>query len=285
MTAPAGSWTTANQRYLMAALESVRRRLAPGDSPPPQQEELTPPPAIEVLCKAFSLSAFERAVLLLCAGVELDASFAALVATVRGDGQRQPDFALALGALENPHWSALSPTAPLRLYRLVEPASRGPLTTAPLRIDERVLHYLTGVDTIDERLLGLLTPGIARPAELMPSQRGVADRAAVLLAPLSWSEAPALLQLCGRDPASLRAVAAQAATAAGLGLLSISAADLPPAAADREVLLRLCEREAVLGAAAIHLELNDAAPETAQIAASFAEKLRAPVLITSREPV
>jgi hypothetical protein len=32
----------------------------------------------------------------------------------------------------------------------------GPATTAPIRIDERVLHYLTGVNHLDSRLRGIV---------------------------------------------------------------------------------------------------------------------------------
>ena len=41
---------------------------------------MDPPPALERLCATFGLSRFERDILLLCAGVELDAQFAQTVA-------------------------------------------------------------------------------------------------------------------------------------------------------------------------------------------------------------
>lgn len=107
----------------------------------------------------FRLSPFERDLLALCAGVELDAGIASLCAEAQGDPQRvSPTFSLALAALPGAHWSALAPDAPLRYWRLIEPAPGGLLTRAPLRIDERVLHYLTGISYLDERLRGLMTP-------------------------------------------------------------------------------------------------------------------------------
>ena len=67
------------------------------------------PPALETLCRRSGLSPFERDVLLLCAGVELDSRFAPLCAAAQGDPARPyPTFSLALAALPEPHWSALS---------------------------------------------------------------------------------------------------------------------------------------------------------------------------------
>ena len=37
-----------------------------------------------------------------------------------------------------------------------EVVGMGPATTAPIRIDERVLHYLTGVNHLDSRLRGIV---------------------------------------------------------------------------------------------------------------------------------
>ncbi|MEL6463149.1 MAG: ATP-binding protein, partial [Cyanobacteria bacterium J06621_15] len=102
-------------------------------------------PAIEIICQSFGLSPFERDILLLCAGVELDASFASLIADIQGDSQHDyPTFSLALAVLESAYWGALTPDAPLRKWRLIEVGPGNALTTSPLRIDEQILHYLTG---------------------------------------------------------------------------------------------------------------------------------------------
>src|SRR5262249_41235023 len=117
------------------------------------------PMALDRLCNLFRLSPFERDVLLLCAGVELDTSVARLVASLHGATQRSHvSFSLALTLLRDAHWSALSPGAPLRRWRLVEIPPGTAITAGPLRIDERVLHYLTGVAAPDERLAGIIEP-------------------------------------------------------------------------------------------------------------------------------
>src|SRR4051812_30996578 len=111
-------WIEANQRTLTAAIDEVRAALqshAGREAPAyPGTETAAPgsasPSALDILCAAFGLSRFERAVLLLCAGVELDGQFPGLCAATQGDPARPfPTFSLALAALPDPHWSALTP--------------------------------------------------------------------------------------------------------------------------------------------------------------------------------
>jgi hypothetical protein len=208
--------------------------------------------ALDALGDSFGLSPFERDVVLLCAGVELDATFAAACAAAHGDPRRtQPTFGLALAALPDAHWSALAPDGPLRRWRLVEAAASHSLTTSPLQIDERVLHYLAGVPSLDERLRGLVET--LPPGPLPASHAALAERTATL-----WSRGqPLPVQLCGGDRAARRAIAAAACAELGLGLLAIRAADLPAAPAEREALARIWEREAVLSAAGLLVECDE----------------------------
>src|SRR5690348_458982 len=198
---PRQTWQSANQRYLMASLDRVRvalerhavRRRATSavddntpDAGPAPESALPPSPkmtsdapaALERLGEVFGLSPFERDTLLLCAGIELDGRFAALCASAQGDPARPwPTFGMALAALDEAHWSALLPQAPLRRWRLVEPGLGGIITTAPLRIDESVLHYLTGLESPDERLTGIIVP-VDAPDEIVPSHGALAQRIA-----------------------------------------------------------------------------------------------------------
>jgi len=60
--------------------------------------------------------------------------------------------------------------APLRRWRLIELAPGDLLTASRLQIDERVLHYLTGVSYIDARLQWL-TELTASDREAAPPRR------------------------------------------------------------------------------------------------------------------
>ena len=128
----------------------------------PSDDDAAPgSPTLARLCEAFGLSTFERDVLLLAAGRELSGEFAATLAEVNG-GRACATFGLALAALPGAHWSALSPGAPLRAWRLVEAIGDAGLTQRELRVDEPILHWLTGVAAPDERLAGLVAPAPAQ---------------------------------------------------------------------------------------------------------------------------
>jgi len=297
MSAAATAWAEANQRYLTAALDLVRaaleRHLRTGDDPRAQEREqalaraaaaLPAPSALEVLSETFGLSPFERDLLLLCAGTELDASIAALCASAHGEVARaSATFGLALAALPDPHWSALVPAAPLRRWRLVEIGHGTALTDSPLRIDERVLHYLAGVQHLDERLADLVEP-LVPPGELPASQGAVV---AELLR--SWTGSGGtgwpLIQLCGPDTEASRGVAAAACARRGLMLHGLPADAVPAALADQETLRRLWERESLLGGSA--LLVDAAAVDAAHLASlgRFLDRVGGPVLLAVEEPL
>ena len=262
-------WVDANQRYLTAALSQIKQALefhtGSEERETVEQEgsgflaemaaTMPAPPALDVLSGLFGLSAFERSTLLLCAGVELDAALAGVCAEAQGDASRAyVTFGLALAALDNGHWSALSPASPLRRWRLAELGGESP-TRSPLRIDERILHYLAGLQYLDGRLEGLLAP-VRVVEELLPSQLEMVGQLT-----RTWSQGMGgvlpVAQLHGGDRESRRAVAAQACGNIGLGLYEISVRDLPPEPRELSELARLWERESALSASALLLECGD----------------------------
>jgi ATP-dependent 26S proteasome regulatory subunit len=294
---PPAGWHEANQRYLVAALavvaERLRRRDEAAKGPSAGELEralreaegrLPAPSALSRLVAAFSLSPFERDVLLLCAGVELDAQVAALCAAAQGDPRRiHPSFGLLLAALPGAHWSAVTPAGPLRRHRLVELGSGDSLTSAPIAAAERVLHFLAGVGYVDERLQGVIEPVVPARGELPGSQRAAVQRIVEL-----WSgdEPWPVIHLAGSDPASKRAVASAACAAADRAPYALRAADLPAAAGEREGLLRLWERESRLLPGALLVDAEDVeGPGPHHLAEAAADRLDGPVLVASRSPV
>jgi hypothetical protein len=279
MSSPSPTWQEENQRRLVAAVAEVRAtveaHLGQG-SPTSDRERGEPPAALESLCAMFGLTAFERNILLLCAGVELDSKLANLCAS-------RPTFSLALAAFEEAHWTALSPSRPLRYWRLLEVMSGDALTTSPLRIDERILHYLAGAQTVDERLRPLLQRAVA-PKQLAPSQRAVAEEVAAV-----WTRAnglPPVIQLCGPEPAAKRDVAAAACALVCLELQLIGARQLPNGAAEIDALLRLWDRESALSASSLLIELDDDGPDgfSEGLLARMADSVRSPLFISTRSP-
>src|SRR5262249_32100200 len=238
------NWYEANQRYLMASLSVIREDLqrhvdARNDEAATAKREkaaqavgearsaLPSSPALDSLCEVFGLSSFERDLLLLCAGVELDSGLASLCSTAQGDSRRGfPTFSLALAALPEPHWSALMPTAALRRWRLIEVGDGDTLTGSPRRIDERVLHHLTGLSYLDPPLQGLMER-LNTPADLPPSQIELAERIAGLAIRVAECSGPAIINLCSGDDVEKRGIAAFACARLGIQLHRIKSADIP----------------------------------------------------------
>jgi len=299
----ANSWPEANQRYLMAAVALMRLTLQSNtlvskgkaeDSEGSEGAEhalreaadaLPAPSALDVLCAAFRLSNFERNVLLLCAGVELDSSFAACCAAAECESRRShPTFSLAMAALPEAHWSALSPSGSLRRWHLIELTSNEGLVSAPLRIDERVLHFLTGVNCLDDRLQGLVQP-ISISNQLPPSQLNVAQRIAWLIAN-NKNEVTPVVQLCGVEGSSRRAVAAVACRELGLRLHRLRHDDIPASAAERESLARLWEREAMLSNSALLVDADETdVADCMRTLLPFLENVHGILFVSRREPM
>jgi AAA+ superfamily predicted ATPase len=305
------TWEDLNQAGLMAELAALRRVLAEflarrtpeqagspvlADEDPPLstpvgfEDSAAPhaPLALETLCATFGLSSFERKVLLMCAGVELDSRFTATYESAN-KGQRPglPTFSLALASLEDAHWSALLPGRPLRRWHLIEVLAGEALTTSPLRIDERILHYLTGTRSIDERLRGLVDP-VDAPGNLTPSEQRVAQRIVDAISDGHWQSSSPVVQLSGGESESRRAVAARVCAEIGLDLHLISAQVPPRGATEIDLFLRLWEREAALQPSALLLEYDDSL--ALEASGDFAvkrmvETLRSPLLISTRERI
>jgi hypothetical protein len=239
------------------------------------------PPAIEQLCQIFGLSGFEREVLLLCAGVEMDSELAALCGSAQGHPQRTyATFGLAMAALADPHWSALTPSRPLRHFRLVETDLGHGLTSAPLRIDERILHYLAGVNLLDQRLHSLirLSPF---PEWIAEDHKSVATQAARVFE--AWSPDSPILHLCGDDPQGQEDAAAFAAHAIGHHLFAARTEDLPAPGPDLDQFVALWERDALLLPGVLMIQCAQGG-FTASARHAVA-RLPGPLFLASREPV
>jgi hypothetical protein len=224
-------------------------------------------------------------VLLLCAGVELDSGMASLCATAHGDaGRRYATFSLALATLPQPHWSAISPQGPLRYWSLVELDART-LTTSPLRVDERVLHFLTGLEVLDDRLVGLVQP-VVPVGDLVPSHRARADRLVASWSGTGARASIAIGNLHGGDAGSRRAIAAAACAALGLRLYAVHAADLPRGPGERAAIARLWDRESVLAGTALLIEYDGRTSDadTDRATRGFADAVRGVTVLSSREP-
>lgn len=286
---------TEREDFARAALSAElarHARLLGGESEPIREQrseraetdnldELTP---AELLQYLFGLSHFELDLLLLCAAVELDTVHPnALLARFETS---RPSFSIGMAALPDAHWSALLPEAPLRRWHLIE-LERGPtLAGSPLRIDERVLHFLVGLDCPEPRLKGIVS-AVRQGEELVPSHAAIAWRAAS-----TWNAAAEaggrlpVLQLIGEDPAVIRLVAARTAEHLETNLFEVQLADLPSDLAECERLLTLAEREALLGHGCLLLSDSEASERSHSqreaLARAVIERASVPTMLAVR---
>ncbi|GHA62116.1 ATPase [Streptomyces tauricus] len=261
-------------------------RHPPGSASPDPGPDPGPGPGtgpLDALVGCFGLSPFERDLVLLTAACELDATTAARCAAASGDPERAyPTFSLALAALAEPHWSALTPVAPLRRWRIVEPAddARASLTLSRLRLDERVLHFLLGSPYLDARLHGQLRRAPV-PEDLPPSYDLAASRIAAGWTTGARPDAPLLVEVVGGDLRSRADIAAAAAARSGLALYAMNAEDIPTAPGDRDLLARLWQREAILLPAALLVEAGELDRDQHAATDAFLAGAAVPVVVSS----
>lgn len=281
------AWQLANQQALTIELDRVRSLIAAylsADNSSLQKHvvggQAAPdrPSALNELCAVFGLSPFERDVLLVCAGVELDARMAALFAD---DDPPQPTFSLALAALPGAHWSALAPHAALRYWRLINVGDGATLTRSPLRIDERILHHLAGLPEFDERLAGWIE-AIETSDQLLPAQQAVADRIGAIWARAASITSTPIVQLRDGDRATQQAIAVAACRALQLKAFRLQAQRLPANVMEVESLARLWSREAGLSRAALIVEAEPPLEidyESAARLRLFIDHVRSPIVV------
>ncbi|MEU9327126.1 ATP-binding protein [Streptomyces canus] len=278
---PGSSTLTAEIRRVLARVDAHAARVTEGSGRAPGTE-LAPGPGaapLDALTACFSLTPFERDLVLLTAAIELEPTTAARCAAACGDPERAfPTFSLALAALAEPHWSALTPIAPLRRWRIVELDDAAGLTTTRLRLDERILHFLLGSPYLDARLHGQLrrTPV---PEALTPSYDLAANRLAE-----GWTNG-ALVEVTGGDLRSRADLGAAAAARSGLGLYSMSAEDVPTDPAERDRLSRLWQREAILLPAALLVEAGELDRDQRAATEAFLAGAAVPVVVSSEDPL
>ena len=251
-------------------------------------QNMSAPPALLQLCQFFNLSEFECNILLLCAGIEIEPRLAALCATAQGNTNKDyPTFNLALSVLPQAHWSAITPDGPLRYWKLIQLEQRNFSTHSPLCIDERILHYLEGVEASDRCLSNM----VALPAsskKLVPSHQNLVRQITTLLKlEREMTDFP-IVQLCGPEIDDKRAIAVAVCSQFDLQVSFMSAHHLPFTIQELKDFSRRWERESILEARALLLDcehIDRLEPSETLMLTQFIEEIKGPVIITSRSPL
>ncbi|MEH2362944.1 ATP-binding protein [Nostoc sp.] len=266
------SWRANNEEYLANELAWLRWRLSEFAQLPDIEkpkvtemaivEGMNPSTALVLLSQKLDLSDFEQQVLLLCIAMELDPGIAPLCAKASDNShQPYPTFALALSLFDEPTWDALCWERPLRYWRLIEIHQSGvqPLTTSGLRVDERILNYVKGLNSLDDRLVSLLMPMETAEwnVKLPPSQNAVVQTIIQQLHQTHREQRLPIIQLVGADSLSKQLIAQHVAAQLDKYVYRLSVELLPTQAGELETIARLWHRESLLLPLALYLDAQE----------------------------
>jgi hypothetical protein len=222
-------------------------------------------PLVELI-KRFGLTPGEIDLLIACLAVELDARYERIYGFLHDDMSRRsasPGLAIGLYADTVSEVASLrallGPLAPLRHYRLLDLAEEGaavPWMSRALRVDERILSFLTADITIDSRIARYVVPletGAEQPNDNV-------ERIA------QWLESPderhrTLIYLHGPRHSSADDLVRSVSGRAAMPVFAVDTQLLLDPATDFEHALFLLFREAMLSEAALYLRNLDRAFE------------------------
>ena len=294
------SWEEANRAYLMQSLQPIKQALAQKaqttsfaiDNPVEFESEYFDSDrailfALEGLSLTFELSTFERNLLLLCAGMELDPEFPVLCGLAQGDNQKNyPTFSLAYSILENPHWNAIVPHAPLRSFELIEIGRGGVLTLCPLKINERILHGILGLQYPDQRLIKIVEP-LDNLTIAVDSHQQLATQLAQTWYMAKGKTNLPIIQLCGQHPQTNRSIAYSLCHQLGLNLYLLSLSTLEAHDLLLHQFLDLWQRECILTGSTLLVESFDfdSQQQQTKMVQQLMAKLEQPLIISSAERV
>ncbi|MBC6451852.1 MAG: ATP-binding protein [Hormoscilla sp. SP5CHS1] len=279
-------WQTNNNNYLAAATYWLRLRLglhanieeitaidvAQAEKAMVAASQVQPPPAAIALGQQLNLSEFEGNLLLLCVAMEWDGQIPQLCALIQGNQCNYPTFALAFALFDGPSWDVVSPERPIRYWRLIEilQSAAEPMTTSPLRADERIVNYIKGLNHLDDRLQSIVFPWQApenhfrKPESFLPPSQQVAVETIIDKFQLNPYRYPPPMELRGPDRASKQMIAGQVCLYFSLKLYRLPVAFLPTEGNMLEILARLWERESQLQPIALYLEVQSREEEIPQ---------------------
>lgn len=265
--------------HLQANLAVLRRALQGEPAQPERQAlreleatlPLTPP--LLTLQRVFNLSDFERDMLLLCAAVELDATFGDLIC--QQIGIPSPTLSLALATLPDAHWDAITPQAPLRRWQLIKLGNGDTLTARPLSIDERILHFMIGTPAFDAQLEGVMSP--VKAATLT----GRFDTLATRISTQITHET--VIHMTGHDTLTICQVLATAFHRAGYVTYRMTADTIPATIDEREGFARRWEREAALRGAALIIDVDDTRPDLLRNVSAWFGTVQGMMAVSSRD--
>ncbi|MEM9538867.1 MAG: ATP-binding protein [Cyanobacteria bacterium P01_E01_bin.42] len=249
------------------------------------QEDLPAESRLGQLVATFNLSSFERDVLLMAAGLEIDPSFNLYFAKAQGKPTlNYPTLSLAIAALPTAQWQVVSRQSALHYWRLIQCKESNALTHAPFKIDRHILSYLLGQPSLDEILENFIVPFSYRqsPESLLPSREKLVSTLTT-----AWTQAKSAtelpqLHLIGIDGRDRAAIARSVGDRFNLRLYTLCARSLPSNISELHELCRHWEREALLHRAVLAIDCDDILADSppGQSLKLFLERVNSPTILS-----
>lgn len=213
-------------------------------------------PRLNHLERMFQLTEFELDCVLLCAAYLMDETVRRHCHTLGAGGRSGPSLRLAMNLFKRTTWDVVSPSRPLRAFRLVEFESIADIPNSPMRVDERIFTYLQGTDHLDQRLIPYILPQVPLK-NLPPSLSRTGDTTYETLTSHAKSETLPVVRCSGDDPEAARALAWYVCQKLQAPLYYLDIRDIPTTAAERHSFCLLWQREIMLSRCALFLDCSE----------------------------
>ncbi len=285
------NWYQANYKFLLQEIDRVRKNIENfiegKENQPNVTEFVLETSALAQLCIKFNLSPFERDILLLCAGMEIEPNFSSLCAQAQKNSTNKyyPTLGLALDAFPGANWRVFSTRSPLHYWQLLQIEPGLILRKSPLQIDKRILCYLLGEDASDEELAGIIKP-IPPQTNLHPLPISQAILVEQLINIWSGTNSFPVIQLSRSDRSTKYNIVSTACQYLGVNLQTLSAAVLTTNPQELDQLCLRWSREAILSNSVLFLDCdssNIVEPGREFAICQFIETINTPLILSSNE--
>ncbi len=246
------SWEVINQRYLRSLLDrlldAIKHHTGQGTETPLSEPEFdqTNPPAIENLCHLFHLSDFERKLVLLTAGVQLDKAFGDICSKMRREKSKPwVSFDLALQLFNRNNWAPFNTQSTLRYWQIIVPDDLKNPTVCPIHLDQSILNYLIGHPVSDPHHEPYLLP-LPKADKLIGSYKALSDYLVSTLNHFSSEANKPVFLLNGKEPEAKTIVTRHAVSSIGLQLYRFDVEMLSRDTKELHALYKRMERDAIL---------------------------------------
>lgn len=240
---------------------------------------------LDKLCSAFSLSDIECQILLLCVAWELDLGIRSKYSQLQNNSSiNYPTFDLIQRILPKFSLHSIYPSSPLLRWELVTLVEGKSPLDSQIKIDERILRYLMGDETLDLLIKGRIKPlSVSISSYISCTLREDSRRLAEII---SKYPDDSLIQFCSKTKRDKREAALEVSSILKRQLYILSALNMPTDTDILERYLFLWLRQTYLSPSLLLLDCDNIhkvefiSPSLISLS-FFLDNIKTPLLISS----